>query len=146
MRALNFITTDQGLEMRDQEGKRLDQHFVPVDKSDFVSKALYMAFNRYGRNASELIQDEDLLKAFNERYWFIHGEDATDYLRHLKSYSPDTDWNGALATNGGWYYFKKLDKAGFGHGFAAQMAFNRAMLDIIPEKTEMMKLLNLKEV
>jgi hypothetical protein len=127
------------------DGKRVDNcfdtQFSLVMKKHFGAQV----------ESFEIVEPTERMKACYKEYvesWSdADGElMSADYRRFCSGVTADVDWNKALAEKQGYYYFKKLDAAGFQSGFAARLSITRALLDIAPEKQELLKLLRLEEL
>ncbi len=130
------------------EGERKDS--CSVSQASYVLRKFFGAIpeNAVPNPESPMLEFlESTLREF-KRYWTDEDTGELmdyDYRVRCTGVVGDHDWNGALSERLGYSYYKKLRDAGFMSGIAAKLGITKALIDIIPERNEILDLLDLKQ-
>lgn len=95
-------------------------NYIPSDLADELYKKKAM------------FENEDIYDIWYEWYFYINGEDASDYILKVpRTLHPKTfgGFQASIAVSEGWEYYKKLVLAGFNSHTAANLAYWRGYID-----------------
>ena len=146
MKKVEIIKDSEGAPELIVDGVSVDRHFIASSPDDFIYKAAYLLYRKFGFNCRHHLDDvsSDIKAYVHERFFEIDGEDATTYLACLPNHIAFDDMNKNMAKLNGYDDYKKLLEAGFNNHFAANTAYNMQLVMVNPDRDEILDTLGLK--
>jgi hypothetical protein len=146
MKKVEIIKDGEGAPELIVDGVSVDRHFIASSPADFIYKAAYLIYRKFGFNCRHHLDDvSSEIKAYvHERFFEIDGEDATKYLACLPNHIPFDDMNKNMAMLDGYEGYKKLLVCGFNNHFAANTAYNMQLVLVDHDRDEILDALGLE--